>query len=88
MSPDPTRIMVAGSGTSEGLFVALATPDIPKIRVNVHNNKTLFTPAPLLCLFYGFAYLLCVDLVYFGLGFSICKYHAEPDIFFTPLNFN
>ncbi len=70
MSPDPKRIMVAGSGTSEGLFVALATPDIPKIRDNVHNNKTLFTPAPLLCLFYGFAYLLCVDLVYFDLVYA------------------
>jgi len=46
MSPDPKKIMVTGSGTSEGLSVALATPEFPKIRDNVHNNKTFFTPAP------------------------------------------
>jgi len=84
MSPDPKRIMVAGSGTSEGLFVALATPDIPKIRDKVIIKP--FSPQP--PSFACFMVLLIFYVLTWSILVNICKYHAEPDNFFTPLNFN
>jgi len=70
--------MVAGSGASEGPSVALAKPDIPKIRDNMQNNKTFFTPTPS---FACFMVLLIFYVLTWPIVINICKYYAEPNIF-------